>query len=333
MQKKTLYIHIGQPKTATTSIQSFLGLNRELLLNKYDLYFPQAEEGNDRHEIEFLFAHYRYDPSIKEQKKKASKMRKKLLETVQQSPAARVLLSAELLYYSRKNMGKIKKVFADYNVKIILYLRRIDHHINSWYKNKFKENRWGFWQDGAQAFYDYYQINYVKRRSNLMNELVTQFGQDNIMIRPYEKEQNQPNIFADFLSLLDIELTKDFVLPKRKNSSFSNEVIELIRKIQCINKKHILRQTILGKFIGTLLRMHPITHKEPSIYSPQQRIELLNACEKSDRQIAQEFLGQDKLFYEPWPDPNEDWQKPKYKHPKNLFLLYCKLFSKSLFGQ
>lgn len=35
---KTLYIHIGTPKTGTTSIQNFCGLNREKLKEQGVLY-------------------------------------------------------------------------------------------------------------------------------------------------------------------------------------------------------------------------------------------------------------------------------------------------------
>lgn len=39
---KTLYLHIGTPKTATTSIQSFCYQNREIL-EKQGFYYPMFD--------------------------------------------------------------------------------------------------------------------------------------------------------------------------------------------------------------------------------------------------------------------------------------------------
>ena len=36
-----IIIHIGRHKTGTTSIQHFLVLNEELLLNQYGIYYPE----------------------------------------------------------------------------------------------------------------------------------------------------------------------------------------------------------------------------------------------------------------------------------------------------
>ena len=40
-KKKTIYIHIGTPKTGTTSIQTFLTKNADILLEE-DMFFPAA---------------------------------------------------------------------------------------------------------------------------------------------------------------------------------------------------------------------------------------------------------------------------------------------------
>ena len=44
MKKQKLYLHIGSTKTATTSLQKFLCDNRDILMNKYSLYYPFSKK-------------------------------------------------------------------------------------------------------------------------------------------------------------------------------------------------------------------------------------------------------------------------------------------------
>ena len=64
---KTLYIHIGCPKTATTSIQYFCNENKEIL-SKNGIYFPIFEQKykdvNPYRNGHFLIAH-QYDSNGK----------------------------------------------------------------------------------------------------------------------------------------------------------------------------------------------------------------------------------------------------------------------------
>jgi hypothetical protein len=50
--------------------------------------------------------------------------------------------------------------------------------------------------------------------------------------------------------------------------------------------------------------------KDYPVFSPQQRLELIEQYAEENAAIAREYLGREdrKLFYDPLPDPDEEWQ-------------------------
>jgi hypothetical protein len=47
-----------------------------------------------------------------------------------------------------------------------------------------------------------------------------------------------------------------------------------------------------------------------SLLSPRERLDIVKFFDESNQKVAREYLGREdgKLFYEPWPDPNEPWE-------------------------
>lgn len=196
----------------------------------------------------------------------------------------------------------------DVNVKIICYVRRQDHHLESaWkqlghrlcsasemvhHKSGWGRWRWTNWYERIAPWTDY-------------------FGKENIIIRPYEKEQLPKGIFSDFLDILNIDWKGEIKLEREAdmNSGFSRDVMEVLSLNKDFYK--IYPDQRLYNMFSQLLKSE--YGKEPfesyNLLSPSQRIELLKEYEPSNQKLAREYLNREdgRLFYEPWPKEDDPW--------------------------
>ena len=139
------------------------------------------------------------------------------------------------------------------------------------------------------------------------------FGQKNIIVRVYEKEQLTNGIFWDFLYALNLEMNESFKIPSRKlgNPSINWDLIEMIRlcNIRLRGQKKIFPFLIL--LIEILEKMH-LWENNPKnfLLSPQQRRDFLEQFDESNAKIAVEYLGRTdgRLFYAPLPNSDERWE-------------------------
>ncbi len=153
---KTLFLHIGMPKSATTSIQKFLEKNREVLLT-HNFSYPDVlvkyRWADPRRNGHFLLEHYTVNKESKDWEKYQANYENgistilKAFETVDN-----VILSDEGLWlakYLKKILKEFKSTLDKHNIelKIIVYLRRQDLWITSLWNQKIKENRYNMTAD------------------------------------------------------------------------------------------------------------------------------------------------------------------------------------------
>ena len=130
---KTLYLHIGTPKTATTYLQQFLFVNADRLM-KDGIYYPSDVDKMyfppyvNMHvplvssitglKVNWLSPKYHY-PS--------GEALEQLLEDIENNESNKVLLSSEVFYdafTTEELINNVKKAFENYQTNIIVYLRK-----------------------------------------------------------------------------------------------------------------------------------------------------------------------------------------------------------------
>ena len=163
---KTLYIHIGCPKTATTSIQYFCNENKENLA-KHGVYFPVFEQTypdiNPFRNAHFLIAP-QYDKNgkinILEEKRLFRFNMDHIIHMF--SKYDNVLLSDEGIWYAahfkkRDLWETLRKesLRNAFKIKIIVYLRRQDALLNAMWNQKIKKSKKRFcsmtWEEFIHA--------------------------------------------------------------------------------------------------------------------------------------------------------------------------------------
>lgn len=224
---KTIYLHIGMPKSGTTSIQSFLYDNAEVLSEKADVFYPllnsSVQNSIDKkinYRTIMIDEYYMHNGDINCYNRF---FEDNFLKKIQENKCSKIVFSEEFIFmYCRDT--KIIDIFLKhgFKVKVVVYLRKPSEYVAS------------LWQENLKPYMDsfYYSIEDFAKISPVNYELISKFiekiGKENVIIRPFEKQQwKNENLIEDFLEILDV---KNFekVNSSIKNSSYNRNLAEFM---------------------------------------------------------------------------------------------------------
>lgn len=320
---KTLYLHIGTPKTATSSIQKFLQTNRKTLQNysfcfpKMPYQFPYASSGRNGH---FMVESMYFEDGTRDQAREEELLREgldKVAEYMQEYD--NVILSEENLWqvtgYSHKELFPYLKEEAKrqgYGIKIIVYLRRQDQFLVSNWNQRVKQGGRILFTRSLGSYKRNIQKNYhlVLNYAAKLDRLAKMFGKDNIIVRRFEPESwVNHSILHDFMDCLGLELTEEFILPSRDvNPGLSCNNAEIKRMINREDSFSREEVTYLATFLKNLSAES--SERYPcSMLSQEETQKLLNRYAKGNTRIAEEYIGDgNPLFSGEIPDLPK-WEK------------------------
>lgn len=243
----TIYLHIGMPKTGTTSLQHFLKNNQEKLLEEGYLYpksgrIPTA----DNITVNRLNHHSLASALLRKYAPKAATPQSAIWEgsweslkiEIEMIKPKNVIISSEhftitstLEFYNPDIIAMLKKMLEQYEAKIIIYIRRQDEFFRSMYCQEIKTHC----ESGIREF-----ILHFKNKANyhqILEVWKNEFGLKNVIVRPFEKEQlKNGDIVDDFLESINLNLNKNEMSfdfnPSMKNVSHSGKIIKLINLIK-----------------------------------------------------------------------------------------------------
>jgi len=317
-----IFLHIGINKTGTTAIQSFFSHHRKSLADKGLLYPKSGCTGAVHYALtEALDVNKNIDPETLLAKRQA--MRAELdAEIAQHAPKA-VLLSSEM-FVRFISLEAVSEFFKQDDLCILVYLRRHDTWWQAAYSQFIITYSRGImtktpppWAQGIDAF-----IRLSRKKSlwksnyrQLLDRWAAAFGRENIIVRPYESQQNAPDIVVDFLRTISMKTESDFTqLPDlmdirsaRRNISITPRAMQLAEIFLRTQIAADIRERLIRHAISL-----PRTEANQSILSPARRLKLIEKNAADYEYIAREYMGREdgRLFYDPLPDPNEPWQPP-----------------------
>ena len=135
---KTLYIHIGTPKTGSTSLQTFFKINKKLLKQK-GIYYPT--EGSYYHDDAYHddASHQILAYKLNGDYSRRMQSHREIRQHINETECHNILLSAERFWYVSGK--KIRAIFDNIPLgyKIIVYLRRQDNRLISVYNQRVKQ--------------------------------------------------------------------------------------------------------------------------------------------------------------------------------------------------
>ncbi len=308
---KTLYLHIGQPKTGTSALQAFLSMNRELLREK-GVYYPVLDgdyavrekrgtmSGNAFNLIKLACPLEQFDMT-------RSEYVRKIEELLAQDD--KILLSSELMWggdgenLAQKICANLKTLLGDRVVmKVIVYLRRQDDSMESQW-NQLVKNR--LYTRSCQTYVTEHicKCDYSTRLSAIAEVI----GKENMIVKIYDSGRftNGNDIFKDFLSVFEIDDISDFRKQQFQiNPSMGKSLVEIKRILNQIPSSMVLEEEF-RKFMVFAENGERIT-KAPSFLSYEERKEILSTFEESNCSLGREYFGIEASPFPPLEEKEDD---------------------------
>lgn len=278
---KQVILHVGMQKTGTSALQDFLFEHREYLLSNFKIYYPiTGVIGTGHHNLSALVS----EDFLHELKKNLNVYDK-------------VIISCEDLNirkgYIHNIIMNLRKI-QEFSIKIVLYIRRQDKFLESYYKQMFKNDYViciSSLEDLAIKYrniLNYYENTKIFLEKNKSVEFVL------LLYAPKFLQDN--NIIVDFFDkILDIDIkAHNLNVNKTSNPSLSVESVLALRKF---NEKYKLppeKYRILIKYVNSLEKDRKSRKKY--IISLEERLKILEFYRESNEKLFREFFNSDNLF-------------------------------------
>ena len=299
--QRDVVLHLGTGKTGTTSIQHLMRLSRPALAEIGVLY--PITPGPVRH-TKFGLS-FRDDddlatmPAWKRMRAQSPerfrrRVQRKLRAEIAEADLPRVLFSDEALYgFHGETLARLRQ-FTDElggHVRLVVYLRRQDDHLVSYYQQQVKvgeTQRLAEWATvDRSSTYDYARRLAQWREGMEHAELV---------VRRFERSAfRDGSLEADFLEAADIQGVPATPV-ERKNESLSAEAVEFFRVYNLCVAEYgdagVDRIALVNRLVDR--------STGPALTLTGSALDsFMGRWQESNRTVAREHFGSDELFLDP----------------------------------
>ncbi len=290
MDNHILCLHLGTQKTGTSSLQAFLFNNRDNLL-KQGWDYPTFEETSSNYSLNIKNGIPIWSAFLEKDNALFDECMSCILNHLKKN---NVIVSCEDIWPMKDMLNVVSKIQQYYkNVKVIVYIRRQDHYIESLYNQFVKGPRHETME--ITQFVEYAEEMKIARYLDNLVALRKIFG-DNLIVRRFEKEAFQgerKDLISDFLTVLKIEeKSANWFFPKNRNESLGSRLLEIKRIINSVIKN---THEFYKKYDELINQLNTTNVKLGfkdcyKILSPELRQKILQAHEAENIEIARLFF-------------------------------------------
>jgi len=287
MKNKRVILHIGTPKTGSTSIQESLGNTREVLL-EHDIHYPGIKPYN--HIFNFIpiflddpYISFVFKLQLKPTEDKFAKVqryRKTWEKEILSCAKGNFIISAEdftLPYFTKDAVRRLKKFVDLYfeEVTIIVYVRHYDQWISSQIQEAIKNGmRAGLGELVENLMKCPPRMSYKK----ILQKWIRVFGQENLVVRPFDtKAFYNDRLLDDFFHGCKLSVEPGSIPEIRSNESIGKNAAVFLQAYNQIypriidNKVNQDRGLAEGGFPFDLYRnITDEKFKLELVYTPEQ---------------------------------------------------------------
>lgn len=316
---KTLYLHIGTPKTGTSALQYFCAGNRKILEEK-GIYFPDLgfrfpDIGKHRNAHFLSYKEYINKKEKLRDHEAEKKIREEGIQKLEEAFQTHdtILISDEHIWNEAEMTTEILPALYQHfmeqgvQIKIIVYLRRQDQVIQSFWAQKIKESSTITFESYMETEkYRRFRLDYATR----IQEFEDIVGKDHLIVRCYEKQQyqgEQKTIMSDFLDILGLELTEEYKNSEKVyNVSLEGIYLEVKRLFNSLPqfKKQKNYMVDLLKEQQAIDYQNNALERKKMYFTPEAEKEFMQKFEEENLTVAKKYLNREngKLFFENYLD-------------------------------
>lgn len=278
-----LTLHIGIHRTGTTGLQRGLAANRDRLAAQGKCY---PFKGTNHQDIAWALHRGKLD----------GKGLAKQLEP--HAGEGHIILSGEDFCIHRE-LGWIAPLKAVYDVEAVVYLRRQDHWLMSWYNQHVK---WPFSRrhsvmtpkEFLGCLDEFYWLDFDK----MLALWEAALGREKMHVRVIEKGQVTDAI-GDFLALTGVDGSRLKLEMTLQNDSLPTEMLEYVRAAGMFDIKNPERVAII-EFLQAAAKSAGCNAR--TLYTTAEREQILERFGASNRAAARHWFDREELFLEGPPD-------------------------------
>jgi hypothetical protein len=282
-QARRLTLHIGIQRTGTTAIQRALAANRPAL----------ADQG-----VSYPFEKTNHQ-TIAWRLKRGTLSGVKLANKIAAfTDLPHVVLSAED-FCTHAELDWLEPLKARYEIRAVVYLRRQDHWVMSWYNQHVK---WPFSrrhsvmtpQEFLGCMEEFHWLDYER----LVERWETALGAGGVVARVVEAGQVTDTI-GDFLGQIGVDRASLRIESRQQNDSLPPEMLEFARRAGMYDLPGSTRAAVI-RLLQQVAKTAGCSAK--TLYTADERRAVLDRFEASNNAVAQRWFGRERLFLEDPPD-------------------------------
>lgn len=301
-KKPRLYLHIGLPKTATTTIQTFLSDNRAQLREQGILYPQAGISGVAHHQFgaafEGLARDWVEDCSLPE-------LLASLRAEVTKSRCSRVILSSEIFTFVRDPDRLRQTLATEYDMTVLVSLRRQDKWLESCLRQDIQVGDYSGTVERFVALKKHH-CDYLA----LVDFWESVLGRDKVVLRLMPRSGERSEVQRNFLEDCRISWSASFSLNADSNPRLSRECLEFLQSAP--DERRVAGVYLrVRELLGDYSAEHPDLPQHRSMLSPAMARELLSEFEAGNAEIAKRYFPESNgRLFEPFgPDEESGWEE------------------------
>lgn len=346
METTKLWIHIGMPKTGTTSLQDLLAHNRACLAD-YGYLYPD-------------FGHNQHFPVVRSLARESGSpagfppggadlavadIRTTICAKVKTQAITDVVLSSEFFFdyagltphraefpieqalpHLRGVAALLRDTFYDFNARVIVWLRRQDQWLMSMYNNVVKG---GNFRNDFDTFYKYQVAPWY---GSILDQWADIFGTECVLVFVYQEVEQGNDIVPQFLNLIgfpnDVPLDVPPSHVRAGNIRLSRELLIIKRELN----QHMpddmpgLRQKIEDLFFDLARREKAQGKEDSPILSRQECTQIMDKFAEENQRVLDRFFDPSRKVLFPEPPPTDgSWQDTTHVSGDTLLQVFAPL--------